>query len=86
MAVMLRLVVSTRSVNKDRLQTYLNCMIVLPALPDATQNRIMHCNARNMVKFVVQSTAHDPSTAHPIPSGPIQLQFPYICKTRKFSL
>jgi hypothetical protein len=62
---------------------YLNCMIVLPALPDAEKNRMMHCITRNIVKLVVQSMGHAPSTAHPIPSVPMQLQFPYICKTRK---
>ena len=67
------------------LHTYLNWMIVLPALPDAVQNRMKHCNTRNMVKYVLQSTGHDPSTAHPVPSGPIQLQLPYICKARKCS-
>jgi len=69
-----------------RLHTYLNWMIMLPALPDAAQNRMMQCNTRNMVKYVLQSTGHFPSTAHPVPSGPIQLQLPYICKTRKCSL
>jgi len=58
-------------------------MIVLPALPDAEKNRMMHCTTRNMVKLVVQSTGQAPSTAHPIPSEPIQLQFPYVCKTQE---
>jgi hypothetical protein len=61
-------------------------MIALPALPDVEKNRMMHSMTRNVVKLVVQSTGHASSTAHPIPSDPIQLQFPYICKTTNCSL
>jgi hypothetical protein len=58
-------------------------MIVLPALPDAEKNLMVHCITRNMIKLVVQSTGHAPSTAHPTPSEPMQLQFPYICRIKK---